>query len=511
MKRTLSILTALLMLLAISPAAAEATSIDELKAQYVAEFNSLSQQEEMTQLEIQIAQLELQRAQMKNDEAAISTLNAKLAAHEQTLADLAIQKEDTAAAIISAINQQEDELASQIESLKSAIAELEARKALLTQETALYQSYADAAVHRGELTGTGKGFGSDVTVTVTLNADGTIASITADCSGETAAIAAPCTEEAFLSQFIGKTGPFIAGRNIDIVSGATFTSKGIIEAVNNALSTKTLTTTAKGFASNVTVTATVNTDGVITDIMVDCSGETKGFGTRCADAGFLNQFIGKTSPFIIGKNIDGVSGATITSKAVIEAVNSLLPVEEPSFGVPLTAKGNGFMGNVTVTVTLNADGSIASITVDCSNEYFGQTVANASFLDQFIGKTLPVDDIDVVSGATITSNAVIKAVNSLLPAAAGVSAKVQTLTASAKGLMSTVNVEITVDAAGAITDIQVDCSGETRAIAAPCAEEPFLSQFVGRVGPFDDIDVVTGATYTSNAVINAVNSLFPIN
>ena len=174
-----------------------------------------------------------------------------------------------------------------------------------------------------------------------------------------------------------------------------------------------------------------------------------------------------------------------------------------------TGEAEGYGGKLTVSVTMNGE-DITSVKVVSHQETEGVGTRAIEALPPEIVKT-DSTDVDVVSGATITSNAVIKAVNSLLPAAAGVSAKVQTLTASAKGLMSTVNVEITVDAAGAITDIQVDCSGETRVIAAPCAEEPFLSQFVGRVGPFDDIDVVTGATYTSNAVINAVNSLFPIN
>ena len=58
-----------------------------------------------------------------------------------------------------------------------------------------------------------------------------------------------------------------------------------------------------------------------------------------------------------------------------------------------------------------------------------------------------------------------------------------------------------------IATIAVDAFGETEVIARPCTEEAFLSQFIGKAGPFT-ADVVTGATFTSNAVINAVNSLF---
>ena len=39
---------------------------------------------------------------------------------------------------------------------------------------------------------------------------------------------------------------------------------------------------------------------------------------------FAEQFIGHSGPFAIGENIDALSGATISSKAVVEAVNNAL-------------------------------------------------------------------------------------------------------------------------------------------------------------------------------------------
>ena len=87
-----------------------------------------------------------------------------------------------------------------------------------------------AASDNGEITGTAQGYQSEVKVTVTLNDDGTIATMAVDASGETAAIAGPCTEEAFLSQFIGKKGPFA---EVDAVSGATNTSNAVLEAINS--------------------------------------------------------------------------------------------------------------------------------------------------------------------------------------------------------------------------------------------------------------------------------------
>lgn len=83
-----------------------------------------------------------------------------------------------------------------------------------------------------------------------------------------------------------------------------------------------------------------------------------------------------------------------------------------------------------------------------------------------------------------------------------------TLTASAKGLLSYVSVTVDIKDDGTITNISVDCSGETSFIVEGCTEYEFLSQFIGRSGPFTDIDTVAGATHASNAIIEAVNSLY---
>ena len=78
----------------------------------------------------------------------------------------------------------------------------------------------------------------------------------------------------------------------------------------------------KGFASDVTVTATLD-NGTITALTVDASGETAGFGQKCAEEDFTAQFIGKTLPVTLGEDVDAVAGATITSTAVVDALNSL--------------------------------------------------------------------------------------------------------------------------------------------------------------------------------------------
>ncbi len=378
----------------------------------------------------------------------------------------------------------------------------------------------EAAPAAEELTASAKGLLSDVKVTITLNADGTIATMVVDASGETAAIAAPCTEEAFLSQFVGKKGPF---ENADVVAGATYTSNAVINAVNSlfpaeeapveeaAPAAEELTASAKGLLSDVMVTITLNADGTIATMVVDASGETEAIAKPCTEEAFLSQFVGKKGPF---ENVDVVAGATYTSNAVINAVNSLFPAAPA--GEEKIGKAQGFQSEVTVTLTVDA-GVITGIKVNSADETTGfgtRCGEDEAFLNQFIGKKATPDlgeGIEALSGATVTSNAVVEAAN----AAIGVAQEVveipaaEELTASAKGLLSDVKVTITLNADGTIATMVVDASGETEAIAKPCTEEAFMSQFVGKKGPFEGAEVVSGATFTSNAVINAVNSLFP--
>ena len=397
------------------------------------------------------------------------------------------------------------------------------------------------ALPEGAKVASAPGFmGADVGVTVTFNEDGTIATIAIDNSKQVPPVCDMVNDDAFLAQFIGKAGPFTA----DVVTGATFTSQGVIDALNSLYAAPAVPAgtayeaAAKGFQSDVKVTVYADEAGVITGIVVDSTGETQGFGTRCGeDETFLNQFVGKTAPV----EADVLTGATVTSKAVIEAVNAALPAaaaeeapveevapaveETPVATTELTGTAKGFQSDVTVTLTVDENNVITGIAVDSTGETQGfgtRCGEDEAFLNQFIGKTAPVE-ADALSGATVTSKAVIEAVNAALPAAAVEEAPVEEvapaveeapaatteLTGTAKGFQSDVTVTLTVDENNVITGIAVDSTGETQGFGTRCGEdEAFLNQFIGKKATPDvgeGIDALTGATVTSNAVVEAAN------
>ena len=76
----------------------------------------------------------------------------------------------------------------------------------------------------------GTGFGGAVQVMVGFNADKTVKGIKIVSMSETPGIGTKVQGDSFMSQFFGVSST----DDVDIISGATFSSKAVIEAVNNA-------------------------------------------------------------------------------------------------------------------------------------------------------------------------------------------------------------------------------------------------------------------------------------
>lgn len=93
-------------------------------------------------------------------------------------------------------------------------------------------------------------------------------------------------------------------------------------------------TSHEGYGGDVTVAVGISSvDDSLSGIRVISQNETAGLGARCTDEEFQNQFKGKkllnisvesASEAQSDTEIDGLSGATITSKAVTNAVNAAI-------------------------------------------------------------------------------------------------------------------------------------------------------------------------------------------
>lgn len=76
-------------------------------------------------------------------------------------------------------------------------------------------------------------------------------------------------------------------------------------------------------------------------------------------------------------------------------------------------------------------------------------------------------------------------------------------TATEQGYLSEVTVTVTISG-GAIASVEADASGETPALGGAAAEQ--LSSAIAAAGGTGGVDAVSGSTYTSEAVLAAVDN-----
>ena len=93
-----------------------------------------------------------------------------------------------------------------------------------------------------------------------------------------------------------------------------------------------ITVTPKGYGGLIEMVVGISDEGRLTDIKILSHTETPGLGAKAADPAFSGQFHEKivekivvtTTPPAADNEIQAISGATITSKAVASGVNAAL-------------------------------------------------------------------------------------------------------------------------------------------------------------------------------------------
>ncbi len=89
-------------------------------------------------------------------------------------------------------------------------------------------------------------------------------------------------------------------------------------------------TVQKGYGGDISVMTGVDLDGKVTGVNILSMSETAGLGANASKESFLKQFVDKIAGIVVTKNapaeneIKALTGATITSKAVTEAVNAAI-------------------------------------------------------------------------------------------------------------------------------------------------------------------------------------------
>lgn len=92
---------------------------------------------------------------------------------------------------------------------------------------------------------------------------------------------------------------------------------------------------SKGYGGSITITVGIDNEGKITGVEIGDNNETPGLGAKAKDEPFISQFVGiipEESLTVVKSNkskseeIDAISSATITSKAVTKAVQAAVDI-----------------------------------------------------------------------------------------------------------------------------------------------------------------------------------------
>ena len=80
-----------------------------------------------------------------------------------------------------------------------------------------------------------KGYGGQVPIAVAFGTDGTVSGITAMANDETPGLGTRIADESYIGQYVGRTAETTDAADVDLISGATISSKAALAAFNVAV------------------------------------------------------------------------------------------------------------------------------------------------------------------------------------------------------------------------------------------------------------------------------------
>lgn len=323
-----------------------------------------------------------------------------------------------------------------------------------------------------------------------------------------------------------------------------------------------------GFKDTIKFVLGIDNDSKIVGYDVISISETSGIGSRVAEDDFRNTVIGKTT----GDKVDTLSGATISSTAVVKGLDAakavyaslsgnaapapstptapettkepeapassatVLDQQEDGSQVTVTVEAKGFQGNNTYTVVIDKDSQeVLSVAMTTFNDTPGVgDVVNDEYLAGFAGLNTAdaISAVDVKSGATYTSNSAIDAVKAAWNAVftveadqptagadnAGEDAAVltsadgalETYTVKAKGFQGDNEYEVVIDTEKQeVVSVKMTAFNDTLGVG-DTVNDDYLAGFAGLKSEDEiaKVDVKSGATFTSNSAIEAVRAAF---
>ena len=401
---------------------------------------------------------------------------------------------------------------------------------------------ADGSIKGYALTANPQGYGGEIPITLGVSEGGYVTQVYVGSLQETQGLGSRVGDDAFKEQFIAiAADPDTLRNDVDTIAGATISSSAFVNAVQEMLTytkgtlgiephagdkdailaeaaainggdegedapveTTTNTYDVTGFAP-FKVDVTVDSNGKIVSVSVPENNETPGLGADLiADQSIFDALVGQD---IATAQIDVKSGVTLTSNAINDALKQAASAGESGEGSAKVYDVTGF-APFKVEIALDDAGKIVSVSVPENNETPGfgaDLIADQSVFDALVGQDIATAQIDVKSGATLTSNAINDALKQAAADLGGAEAApaVAGDPYTVKG-MNKFTLYVEVKDGGKIASVSAPNNSETPGFGADMLTDEALSALVGEDLATAHVDVKSGVTLTSNAINDAL-------
>ena len=182
--------------------------------------------------------------------------------------------------------------------------------------------------------------------------------------------------------------------------------------------------TQKGYVANIKAEVVINKEKILSYRVLE---QSESFYYKIYDSNYLDTLV--NNQFSL-KDVDTVSGATVTSKALKKLLQNVLKdynnsdipddveeekdfevlnIEDNTDNVIYNVSKKSFGGNLELKITFVHD-VIEEITIVDQNDSYMGLVIDANFINTLIRNQQDLDNVDTVSGATISSTAIKDAV-----------------------------------------------------------------------------------------------------
>ena len=397
---------------------------------------------------------------------------------------------------------------------------------------------ADGSIKGYALTANPQGYGGEIPITLGVSEGGYVTQVYVGSLQETQGLGSRVGDDAFKEQFIAiAADPDTLRNDVDTIAGATISSSAFVNAVQEMLTytkgtlgiephagdkdailaeaatinggdegedapveTTTNTYDVTGFAP-FKVDVTVDSNGKIVSVSVPENSETPGLGADLiADQSIFDALVGQD---IATAQIDVKSGVTLTSDAINDALKQAASAGESGDGSAKVYDVTGF-APFKVEIALDDAGKIVSVSVPENNETPGfgaDLIADQSVFDALVGQDIATAQIDVKSGATLTSNAINDALKQAAADLGGAEAApaVAGDPYTVKG-MNKFTLYVEVKDGGKIASVSAPNNSETSGFGADMLTDEALSALVGEDLATAHVDVKSGVTLTSDAI-----------